>query len=218
MTDPSWGLAWGRCSIAIALLLGTGCREKLEPIVADFNEAFERQDIGSSWRDTGGKFRIANGELTASSARHHPIWLRRQLPKDVSIEFDARTTSPDGDIRVVLFGDGKSANPDKDGCQSTGYELVLGGWKNTLTVMCRTGQADGGHLRARSDWPVMPDWTYHFYITRKDGIVSWYVGGHDVMSWKDSEPLSGPGHDAFGFDGGQTEVFFDNLVIGPYHP
>ncbi|MEO7035359.1 MAG: hypothetical protein ABI548_15650 [Polyangiaceae bacterium] len=194
-----------------------GCGEKLEPIVADFNENFERAGVGSTWRDSGGSYRIVSGELVASHARHHPIWLRRRLPRDISMEFDARTMSPDGDIRVVVFGDGKSANPEAEGCQSTGYELVFGGWKNHLSELCRGGQTDGGHQRARTDWPVVPGRTYHNYVTRKDGIIAWYIDGHEMMSWTDPEPLTGPGHDAFGFDGGETEVFFDNLVIGPYH-
>lgn len=206
------------CSLAIALMVGTGCREKLEPIVSDFNETFERSALGASWRDTGGKYRIERGELTTREAQHHPLWLRRRLPKDVSIEFDVHTPGQDGDIRVVLFGDGKSTNPNVDGCQSSGYELVFGGWKNQLSVICRAGQADGGHQRARSDWPVIPDRTYHFYITRKDGIVAWYIDGHEMLTWTDPDPLIGPEHEAFGFDGGRSEVYFDNLVVGPYHP
>lgn len=205
------------CLLAISLLASAGCRAKLEPITSDLRETFDRSDIGPAWRDTGGKFQIVNGELSTNAGRHHPIWLQRQLPKDISLEFDVRTTSQDADIRVVLFGDGKSANPDVQGCQSSGYELVFGGGKNQLSVICRGGQTDGGHQRARSDWPVVPDRTYHFYITRKDGVVSWYVDGHDMLSWSDPEPLSGVGHEAFAFVGGQSEVFFDNLVIGPYH-
>jgi len=208
---------WVWCSFASLLLSSAGCRPKLEPIVTDLSETFERSDVGPAWRDTGGKYRIVNGELSSKGAHHHPIWLQRQLPTDISLEFDVRTTSKDGDIRVVLFGDGKSTNPDAEGCNSSGYELVFGGWKNQLSVICRAGQTAGGHQSARSDWPVVPERTYHFYITRKDGVLSWYVDGHDMMSWSDPNPLSGPGHEAFAFDGGRTEVFFDNLVVGPYH-
>ena len=82
----------------------------------------------------------------------------------------------------------------------------------------RGGEKGGGHQRVRTDWPLTPGMTYHFYITRKAGLVAWYIGGHDMMAWDDPNPLTGPGHEAFGFDGGDSEVFFDNLVIGPYHP
>jgi len=200
------------------LTVGVGCTEKLEPIVGEFTENFDRSAIGSSWRDSGGNYRIVNGELAATSPRHHPLWLRKQLPRDVAIEFDAHTASPDGDIRVTLFGDGKSTNPDDEGCQSTGYELVFGGRKNQLSELCRGRQASAGHQGARTDWPVVPDRPYHYYITRKGGEIAWYIGGHEMMTWTDPEPLTGKGHEAFGFDGGETEVFFDNLVIAPYHP
>jgi len=208
---------WAFRSLAISLLLDVGCRPKLEPIVSDLSETFERRDIGPTWRDSGGKYRIVQGELSTGLAHHHPIWLERKLPTDLSLEFDVRTSSQNGDIRVVLYGDGKSANPDAEGCQSSGYELVFGGWKNQLSVICRAGQTDGGHQHARNDWPVVPDRTYHFYITRKDGVLSWYIDGHEMMALSDPNPLSGTGHEAFAFDGGQSEVFFDNLVIGPYH-
>lgn len=209
---------WGLASLVVALAASSGCREKLEPIVSDFSESFDRDAPGSDWRDSGGDWRIVNGELATGNAHHHPIWLRKKLPRDISLEFDARPAGPNGDIRVVIFGDGKSANPDAEGCQSTGYELVFGGWKNKLSVLCRGNQPGGGHQGARTDWPVIAGQTYHVYITRKDGLVSWYIGGHDMMAWLDPNPLSGPGHEAFGFDGGEGEVFFDNLVVGPFHP
>jgi len=209
---------WGLALLLVPLAASPGCREKLDPIVSDFSEAFERETPGSDWRDSGGHWRIVNGELATGSAHHHPIWLRKKLPTDISLEFDARPSGPNGDIRVVIFGDGKSANPDSDGCQSTGYELVFGGRKNKLSELCRGGQPGGGHQGARTDWPVISGQTYHFYVTRKEGLVSWYIGGHDMMAWQDPNPLSGPGHDAFAFDGGDGEVFFDNLVVGPFHP
>src|SRR3954468_15145746 len=162
---------WRVLLVVIPLAAGGGCREKLEPLVSDFNESFDRETLGSDWRDSGGNYRIVNGELASGGARHHPLWLRKKLPRDISLEFDARPSGPNGDIRVVIFGDGKSANPDAEGCQSSGYELVFGGWKNSLSVMCRLDQAGGGHQRARTDWPVISGQTYHYYITRKDGMV-----------------------------------------------
>lgn len=206
------------CGFAVALLASGGCGEKLAPISGEFRENFSRSELGSAWRDTGGAYRIVNGELTARRARYHPLWLRRQLPTDLSLEFDVRTSGSNGDIRVVLFGNGKSTTPDAQGCQSTGYQLVFGGWNNQLSVLCRADQRDQGHQRARADWPVLSNRSYHFYVTRKEGVVAWYIDGHEMMSWRDPEPLQGPGHEALGLVGGESEVFFDNLVIGPYHP
>jgi hypothetical protein len=197
---------------------GLGCREKPESIVSDFSDSFDREELGSDWRDSGGHYAIVNGEVAARNVRHHPLWLRKKLQHDLSLEFDVRTTSSEGDIRVVIFGDGKSANPDSVACQSTGYELVLGGGKNKRSELCRGDEQGGGHRRVRTDWPITPGMVYHFYITRRGGLLSWYIGGHDMMAWDDPNPLAGAGHDYFGFDGGESEVFFDNLVIAPYHP
>lgn len=203
---------------AVLLALLTGCRRRDEPITKEFTETFDRNEIGDGWRDTGGKFRIEKGELVGRNIQHNPIWLRKELPADASIEFDVRTTAPVGSIRVIVYGDGKSKTPEQEGCQSSGYALVFGGWNNKLSVMCRGDQANAGHVRARSDWPVVPDLTYHFYVTRKGGVLSWFIGGHDMMQWSDPAPLTGPGHTAFGIDGEGGEVFFDNLTIAPLPP
>ena len=78
--------------------------------------------------------------------------------------------------------------------------------------------AGGGHLRVRTDWPVIQGRTYHHYITRRGGLIEWFIDGHDMMAWLDPHPFSGPGHEFFGFDGGTSEIAFDNLVIAPLKP
>lgn len=210
--------AWQRVPVAgllIGLLLGAGagCRRADEPIVSELNDTFDRTELGSAWRDTGGNYRIEKGELVARKAGHHPLWLRRALPANAAIEFDAWTNAPNGDIRVVIYGDGKSTNPAGEGCQSSGYALIFGGWGNKMSVICRGQQP--GHVRVRTDWPLVPGRQYHFYITRQKGLLSWFLAGHELMTWDDPAPLGGPGHTAFGFDGGDGEVTFDNLTIAP---
>lgn len=203
---------------SLAVTLAAGCRRKAAPTITEFNDTFDRKDLGSDWHDSGGNYRLENGQVVARQAKHHPLWLRRPLPPDAAFEFDAWSNSPNGEIRVVLYGDGKSTNPDGEGCQSTGYALVFGGWGNKLSVICRGADPKGGHLQARSDWPVVPGRQYHFYITRQAGLLSWFVAGHELMQWMDPAPLGGPGHTAFGFDGGEGEVIFDNLTISPLPP
>lgn len=212
----------GRGTALLLLLSAGGCRRHeaaapspLEAAPSPFKDAFERVELGADWHPTGGDYRVVNGELDAKRLGHHPIWLNRPMPQNVAIELDARPTSPDGDIRIVLFGDGHSTNPDRETCESSGYELVFGGWKNTLSVLCRGDQGGRGHERARADWPVVPGRTYHYYITRKDGVIDWYIDGIQMTAWQDKTPLQGPGHDRFAFDGGSAQVVFDNLEIGP---
>jgi hypothetical protein len=197
----------------IVLSVAAGCRRADEPIVSEFTDTFDRADLGPAWRDTGGNYRIEKGELIARQVRHHPLWLRRVLPPNAAIEFDAWTNTPNADIRVVLYGDGKSTTAAGEGCQSSGYALVFGGWGNKLSVICRDQQA--GHVRVRTDWPLVPGRQYHFYITRQKGLLSWFLAGHELMTWDDPAPLGGPGHTAFGFDGAEGDVTFDNLTIAP---
>ena len=216
--SPSRCRSWRRAPVTaivlgVVLSVAAGCRRADEPIVSEFTDAFDRTDLGSAWHDTGGHYRIEKGELLAQKTRHHPLWLRRVLPPNAAIEFDAWTNSPGADIRVVLYGDGKSTNPEGEGCQSSGYALIFGGWGNKMSVICREQQ--GGHVRVRTDWPLVPGRQYHFYITRKDGLLSWFIAGHDLMAWDDPKPLTGPGHTAFAFDGADGEVTFDNLTIAP---
>jgi hypothetical protein len=199
----------------IALL---GCRSSDPLITGTFSESFERADLGPDWRDTGGKLRLVDGRLAARGGHNHPVWLRKRLPRDVAIEFDANPTSEDGDIRITLFGDGKSANASDGSCGSSGYALIFGAMKNSMSEICREQQPANGHAKARADWKVVPGRTYHYYITRVGDTVDWYVDGLDMLAFHDPKPLAGPGHEYFAFDSWESEVFFDNLTIGPPGP
>ena len=82
-------------------------------IDAPFTDDFERAELGATWNATSTDYRIAGGKLTVSNAYNHPAWLRRRLPHDVVIDFDVISKSPAGDIKVELYGDGESFDPDK---------------------------------------------------------------------------------------------------------
>jgi hypothetical protein len=63
---------------------------------------------------------------------------------------------------------------------------------------------------------VLPDHFYHFKIERSDGkTVRYAVDDTEILSLVDKSPLSGPGHDHFGFNDWQVPVCFDNLSITP---
>ena len=59
--------------------------------------------------------------------------------------------SPTGDIKLELFGDGESFDPDKGTYVSTGYVFIFGGWQNSLSVICRNNEHDDGRKAARAD-------------------------------------------------------------------
>ena len=82
------------CLLVVGIAAATGCQKPDAPIVAELKDDFERSSLGPSYRATGGDYRLVRGEIAARRLDHHPIWLRRRLPRDVAIEFDARPTSP----------------------------------------------------------------------------------------------------------------------------
>jgi hypothetical protein len=198
-----------------ALAVGLGCRVKDEAITAPFTDTFDRAELGAAWRDTGGGYRITDGALHAREAYNHPAWLRKRLPRDAVLELDVRSQSAAGDIKVELYGDGESFDPDKGGYVSTGYVLIFGGWGNTLSVICRLDEHDAGRKAERRDRRVEPGKSYHFTVTRKGGHIDWKIDGAPFLAWTDPQPLAGAGHEYFAVNDWQADVFFDNLAIRP---
>jgi hypothetical protein len=205
----------GLFSTVLVASLAAGCRVKEEAITGTFADSFDRAELGPDWRDTGGGYRIVEGQLVAGGAYNHPAWLRKRLPRDVSIELDATSRSPAGDIKIELFGDGESFDPDRGAYVSTGYMLIFGGWNNSLSVICRNNEHDEGRKAARSDRRVEPGRRYHWSIVRKGGTIDWKIDGAPFLSWTDPDPLAGSGHDYLAVNDWEAEVRFDNLVIRP---
>ena len=80
------------------------------PLIEDrVVDHFERAQPGSDWNLTGPGWLLKEGRLCVSGARNHPAWLRRRLPTNARIEFDATSASAEGDIKVEAWGDGQSA-------------------------------------------------------------------------------------------------------------
>ena len=200
--------------VLVSVLAGAaGCRPKEDLITTEWRDDFDRTELGPAWRDTGGGYRIDRGRLAARGGHNHPVWLRKRLPADVSIEVDAHPTSAEGDIKLELFGDGVSFDPDRGGYVSTGYVLIFGGWHNTLSIICRGNEHDEGRKVTRATPRVVADRTYHFWITRKAGLIDWKIDGQPFLAWQDPDPLGGAGHEYMAIDDWESEVFFDDLVI-----
>jgi hypothetical protein len=201
--------------LGLALAPLPACRAKVPVIDAPFTENFDRADLGAGWNATSDEYRVAGGQLTVSNAHNHPAWLRRRLPHDVVVDVDAVSKSPSGDIKLELFGDGESFDPDRGAYTSSGYVLIFGGWSNSLSVICRQEEHGAGRKVGRSDMRVEANRTYHFTITRKGGALDWAVDGRPFLAWTDPEPLAGAGHEYLAVDDWEAPLAFDNLQIRP---
>ena len=55
---------------------------------------------------------------------------------------------------------------------------------------------------------------YHFKVLRDDGrTVHWYVDDLEILDLRDPAPLTGAGHDHFGFNDWDVRLCFDNLAV-----
>jgi hypothetical protein len=196
-----------------------------EPALTDvFRDDFDRVDVGAEWRALGPAWGIADGMLCGEGARNRGIWLRRRLPHAVRIELDAVAHTEEGDLKVELFGDGRSGATKASYDDATGYVAIFGGWRNSLHVLARLDEHGDDRLAlelsATSEdpraHPVVPGNRYRFKFERKQGnILSWFVDGRLLFQLDDSRPLSGPGHDHFALNDWNARVCFDNIEVTP---
>ncbi|RKH25372.1 hypothetical protein D7V77_18055 [Corallococcus sp. CA041A] len=178
---------------------------------------FNRDTLGDAWNVTNpSATKIEDGALVVQALGNRPVWLKKPLPENAVIEFDAWGDSPEGDMKVEAWGDGRSfyAGDPRLQYTATGYVFIFGGWRNTQSIIAR--QHEHTHDRAvRDGAAVVPGQRYHFKITRRDGLLSWEVDGKPFLTLQDASPLYGPRNQYFGFSGWQTRVHFDNLKIQP---
>lgn len=193
----------------------TGCKTRVPIITGPFSDDFERAEPGPNWLDTGGTFEVQKGRLRAKGAKNRPLWLRQRLPRDAEVEIEATAATPQGDLKVELYGDGESYDPDQGQYDPTGYVFVFGGWQNSLSIIGRLGEHDAAVKASRADVKVEPGRTYRFIITRKGGLLDFKIDGQPFLSWTDPKPLEGPGHEHFAITNWEAEATFDNLKIRP---
>jgi hypothetical protein len=201
--------------ILVTALTVTSCRVKdPPPITEEWTDDFARDDIGTNYYDTGGGYHIADGALSTRGSHNHPLWLRKKLPRDVRIELTAWSTTPDGDIKIEIFGDGRSYDPNKGRYTATGYVLVFGGWKNSKSILARMDE-HGEELVERAAPRVEPGRKYRWTITRQGKTVDWQIDGQPFLTYEDKQPLDGPGHEYFAFNNWESDSWFDDVVITP---
>ncbi|MFW5925753.1 MAG: family 16 glycoside hydrolase [Myxococcota bacterium] len=211
-----WLARWLGPGLGLVVLVHAGgCTPQGDPSVSSsgLQETFDRRKLGDLWHNTGGPYRIDEGQLHVRGARNKPLWLRRTLPRDVRIEVDARSESPEGDIKLEIFGDGVS-HAESTSYTATSYVVILGGWNNTLNVIARMDEHGDDRVEGPRR-PIEPGRAYRLRIDRVGDELTVFVDGDELMSMVDDEPLEGRGHDHFAFNNWESDVWFDNLRITP---
>ncbi len=218
------------CLIAIALC-SIGCSKKDDnssttkaplpegppraAISAPWQDGFKRSELGADYLATSKHYRIDKGALNARGAHNHPLWLRKKLPRNVVIEFDTWSNSAAGDIKVEVFGDGRSHATTRGAYTATGYVFIFGGWNNSKSLIARKDEHGGNMAVDKTKRKVVPRKRYHWKIVRKDKHIDWYIDDKVFLSYDDAKPLEGPGHEYFGFNNWESDLWFDNLMISP---
>lgn len=182
-------------------------------------------NLGPNWIPAKtNAWRVENGKLCGQGAKNHPVWLNRVLPVNARIEFDATSLSDEGDLKVEVWGDGRSYATSTSYTNATSYLAILGGWKNTSHVLARINEHGTDRKEIKVDKesddprqrPVQKGQVYHFKIERTDGkTIRWFVDGLEYLKWDDPQPLVGQGHDHIGFNEWDVKVCFDNVKVTP---
>jgi len=173
-----------------------------------FRDNFERLELGPNWLADGRAFRIEAGQLVTRATGNRGLWLKRALPRDVRIEFTVRAEGTAADIKLEVFGDGQAAD------SSSGYIVIFGGWGNTLNVIARRNE-NGADRATGPPRPVAKGRTYQMRIDRSGKVIEAYVDEVLLARLEDPAPLEGAKHQYFSFNGWQSELWYDNLVITP---
>ena len=196
-----------------ALCLLAGCTIEHQPEGKAFSEDFGSPTLSSAWKNTGASYRIVDGALVIDHAHNHPLWLTSPIPRNAVVELDAWSTDPIGDIKIELWGDGKSFATTPS-YTATSYVFIFGGWHNSTSAIARMNE-HGADRKTRTDVPVEPNRHYHFRIERRAGHIDWQIDGKPFLTYDDPHPLVGPDHAYLGINDWEVELHFDNIKVAP---
>jgi Farnesoic acid 0-methyl transferase len=219
---PPWDAGAPKKTIEIAAF-EPSANVMTEPFADDFSR--DGAALGDDWLvlDTRA-WKIENGMLCAQNAHNKGAWLARTLPPNARIAFTAMSTSPDGDLKAELWGDGVTGASGVSYVDATSYLVIFGGWKNRIHAFARLNEHGADRLevpvvQAADDpraKPVQPNRPYRFVVERTDGrTVKVAIDGQPFFEFPDTAPLRGRGHDHFGFNDWEVKVCFDDVSVTP---
>jgi len=204
-----------RSWLAIPLVLAA-CKVREQPPITDTWQHDFADGLGEVFHATGDGYHVEHGALSAHGAHNHPLWLRKKLPRDVQIDVDTWSNDAAGDIKLEVFGDGHSYDPDGGRYTATGYEVIFGGWSNARSIIARLDE-HGNDMVQRTEPKVVAKQRYHWRIERRRNVLTWFVDNmtDPFLRYDDPRPLEGAGHEYLGVNNWETDTWFDNLVITP---
>ena len=166
-----------------------------------FSENFEGADWRSSWSGSETAWQVEAGRLKGKGDKNGGLWWTGKLPQNAKIEFDAWAESAHGDLKVELYGEQRE--------HQSGYVVILGGWKNRISVIARKDEHGKDRIENRKK-VASPGQRHRFKLIREGKELRCYVDGERIMSFLDEAPLNGF---SFGFSNWEAPVAFDNLSI-----
>ncbi len=202
-----------------------GCKKEAldPPLKLPFYDNFDRPKLGDLWyTEAPGRWWIEysstkrDGRLCAEQAQNLPLFLKRTLPDEVVVEFDAWAEESEGDVKIEIFTDGRF--------HATGYVLIHGGWHNRFSIIDRLDEHNkdrrwvrGGPVKGRKyHWKVVRRLERDKKTGRLIGILEWFLDGKLFLSYLDRQPLLGQSHKYFAFSNWNARICFDNLKIYAY--
>jgi hypothetical protein len=202
-------------SAAAAALLGCVVKDP-SPITERFVDEFARADVGRNYKPTSEAYELRDGVLAVKGAYNHPLWLRKRLPDEVSLELDVWAESRDGDLKVEVYGDGESHAENRGAYTASGYVVCMGGWNNSKSFIARKDE-HGNDMVSRTQPAVELGRRYHWKLVRRGARLEWYVDDMQTpfLAYDDPAPLVGAENGYFGFNNWQSDARFDDLVIEP---
>lgn len=196
------------CACVLIASLASACRDRGPDLVSlPFADDFERTHLGPNWYPSGGHWTVQDGSVVTTGANNAPLFLLARLPADVVVEVDIESLTPIVDSKIELMTDGQT--------HQSGYVFILGGWKNTLSVIARLDE-HGNDRNVLQPTGAKGRTTYRWRIEKKGGDLRWLLDGQVYMTYQDAEPLDGPGHDRLAFSNWQNQIRYDNLRVWPY--